>query len=55
MYYKKFAWQQYIINYLTNIYIYEKKKKIYIYIYIIGFEIYDVQDSNQSYEIFQLN
>ena len=51
MYYKKFAWQQYIINYLTNIYIYE----IYIYIYIIGFEIYDVQDSNQSYEIFQLN
>ena len=31
MYYKKFAWQQYIINYLTNIYIYEKK---YIYIYI---------------------
>ena len=48
MYYKKFAWQQYIINYLTNIY-------IYIYIYKIGFEIYDVQDSHQSYEIFQLN
>ena len=54
MYYKKFAWQQYIINYLTNIYIY-----IYIWkykkIYIIGFEIYDVQDSNQSYGLFQLN
>ena len=53
MYYKKFAWQQYIINYLTNIYIY--MKYIYIYIYIIGFEIYDVQDSNQSYGLFQLN